>query len=206
MTSTMRFDRLENSTGTVGLDVINVPARAEVGVSPITPTSVSVSTGSATILSGGAVTFTAANDVNLAGVFTSAYKYYQVSFQYTGSAGSAFNLLGFFSSNGTSISSGYYGSSFYTNYGAGSGVDQARNNGANMLVGGGGQESEAHTDMQVIWKSGTAYQSMKYTNYSLSNAQNLWGGYSTYGVSDGLKISTGSARTITGRITVYGVR
>ena len=78
MTSTMRFDRLENSIGTVGLDVINVPSRAEVGLSPITPSSVTVGSGSASVDSSGLVTFSGCTTVTVNGVFSSTYSNYRV--------------------------------------------------------------------------------------------------------------------------------
>jgi len=48
------------------------------GTKPITPTSVAVGSGSATINAGGSVTFTGASSVSLNGVFSSTYTSYQV--------------------------------------------------------------------------------------------------------------------------------
>ncbi len=193
----------------IGLDrarLTDLEARKIASISPVIPSAVTVSTGSGSYNSTtGVVTFTNANDINLNGIFTTAYRYYEISFTYKASTGGAFNLLGFFTNNGTNISTGYYGASFYSNYTSGSGVDNPRNNGVNMLVGSAGQEGDAQTDMEVAWASGSAYTSMKYTNYNLSIAQNLWGGYNV-GLTtvNGLRLSTGSSRTITGTMRVMG--
>ena len=78
MTSTMRFDRLENSTGTVGLDVVNVPARAEVGLTAVAPTTIAVSGGTATANSFSLVSFSGVSSIDLNGIFSSTYRNYRV--------------------------------------------------------------------------------------------------------------------------------
>jgi hypothetical protein len=178
---------------------------AQVGLVPVVPASVSVGVGTASVNASGTVSFVNANDVNLNGIFTTAYKYYHISFQYQGSAGGGFNLFGLFTNNGTNVTNSYYGTSFYSNYTSGSGIDIPRNNGSNMLIGSTGQEGEAHTDMQVSWNPGSSYISMKYTNYNLSIAQNLWGGYNAgKAITNWLRMSTASSRTITGTVRIYG--
>jgi hypothetical protein len=193
----------------IGLDrgrLTTLEARKLASISPVIPSAVTVSTGSGSFNgTTGVVTFTNANDINLNGIFTTAYRYYQISFTYKASSGGAFNLLGFFTNNGTNISTGYYGASFYSNFLSNSGVAEPRNNAANMVLGSAGQEGDAHTDAQVAWASGSAFTSIKYTNYNLSVAQNLLGGYNV-GLTtvNGLRLSTGSSRTLTGTMRVMG--
>lgn len=87
MTSTMRFDRLENSTGTTGLDVTTIPARSEVGLVPVIPTTVVVSGGTATVNSVGLVTFSGVSTVSLNGMFSSSYKNYRMLLTITSASG-----------------------------------------------------------------------------------------------------------------------
>lgn len=100
MTSTMRFDRLENSTGTTGLDVTAIPTRSEVGLVPITPTSVDVVSGAASVGANGRTTFTSINQISLNQVFTDTYKNYRVVVTLDSSTGSAANMAVQFRSSG----------------------------------------------------------------------------------------------------------
>ena len=61
----------------------NIALDSELGLSLITPTSIAVTGGSATISSTGAVSFTSASAVNLNGVFTSSYKNYFLTWEST---------------------------------------------------------------------------------------------------------------------------
>lgn len=53
-------------------------ARSQVGLVPIVPTSIVVSSGSASVGTNGTVSFTNSNNISLNGVFTSSYKNYRL--------------------------------------------------------------------------------------------------------------------------------
>jgi len=82
MASTMRFDKWENPTGTLSLDI----TQATPGLVPIIPTSVAVTSGSASIAGNGLITFSGTADVRIEGVFSSAYTNYRVEVNSTGAS------------------------------------------------------------------------------------------------------------------------
>lgn len=75
MASTMRFDRWED---TLGNSVNMTQVSGGSGLVPITPSSVTVGSGSATVGANGAVTFTGASNITINGSFTTAYKNYRI--------------------------------------------------------------------------------------------------------------------------------
>lgn len=192
----------------IGLDrgrLTTLEARKLAGMTPVIPSAVTVSTGSGSYNSTtGLVTFTNANDINLNGIFTTAYTYYEITYQIQASTGGGIPILAFFSNNGTSIASGYYGASFYYIYLSGSGTTYLRNNATNAVCGNTGQEGLAFGNIQVSWTNSTGFKSFQYTNYNLSTAEGTIGGYNTAGTANGFRISTGSARTLTGTMRVQG--
>jgi hypothetical protein len=192
----------------IGVDrgrLTTLEARKLASISPVIPSAVTVSTGSGSFNSTtGVVTFTNANDINLNGIFTTAYSYYQISYQIQASTGGGLALLSYFTNNGTNIASGYFGASFFYIFSGGTGNIQSRNNGTSSFCGNTGQEGLAHGNIQVSWTSSTGFKSFNFASYSLSTAEGLIGGYNTAGTANGFKISTGSARTLTGTMRVMG--
>lgn len=80
MASTMRFDTWENPTGTRSLNI----ASATPGLTPILPSGLTVSTGTAAANNVGTVTFTGVTSLDLSNVFSSAYSSYKVIINITG--------------------------------------------------------------------------------------------------------------------------
>lgn len=74
MASTMRFDKWENPTGTMSLDI----TQATPGLTPITPTSISVSAGTGSVATDGTITFSNTGEIRINGVFSSTYKNYRI--------------------------------------------------------------------------------------------------------------------------------
>jgi hypothetical protein len=89
-----------SSSGNVALD-------SEMGLSLITPTSISTSGGSGTISTTGAVSFTSASAISLNSVFTSTYDNYKILFELTGASTST-TLLGRLRVGGTDATAGSY--------------------------------------------------------------------------------------------------
>lgn len=72
MTSTMRFDRWEDTLNTIAVPISSVNLLA------VIPTSVDKSGGTASISSTGKVTFSSTAYISLNGIFTSKYKNYKI--------------------------------------------------------------------------------------------------------------------------------
>jgi hypothetical protein len=122
MTSTMRFDRWENSLQNKSVTIDQIAGGG--GLVPVIPTSVTVVGGTATVAPSGIVSFAAATDIQLNGVFSSTYQNYRVIISFRTSAtsemrqrhavngvvqtGANFGWSGNFNSSGSQ--SGYSGS------------------------------------------------------------------------------------------------
>jgi hypothetical protein len=174
------------------------------GTRPIIPTGVTVSTGSGSFNSiTGEVTFTNARDINVAGIFTSAYKFYELVYNTDGTT-AADVLLAWFTNAGTNISSGWYGSSFFNAFGGGTGNVYSRNNGNGGVIG---QYSAANTIHRILtyYDSTVSDKLFQYQAYNIGNAEHLIGGYSTAGTADGFRINPNTAgRNISGTIRING--
>jgi hypothetical protein len=81
------------------------------GLTEVIPTSVAVGSGSGSVGANGAVTFSGASSVSLNGCFTSAYSYYKIMFDCTGT--SLYNTLKVRSNGTDEPASSYFGSGFY---------------------------------------------------------------------------------------------
>lgn len=179
-------------------------ARKLSGLVPIIPTGVTASSGSASYNSTtGLVTFTAATGINLAGIFTSAYKNYRLILNHANSGGS--DIGGWFTNAGTSITTGWYGAGFYTQYTGATGSANIRSNGNGGWVSYASsldQASVAILDAVVDSSNKPIYQM---NTYIRANGARYIGGYNTDGVSDGFRVSplTGAV-TMTGTMKVYG--
>lgn len=79
------------------------------GLIPVSPTSVTVDSGSATVTSTGFITFSAATVVRLNGVFTSSYKHYRVVMRTMGNTLGAAVYFRYRSSGTDRTTSYYYG-------------------------------------------------------------------------------------------------
>jgi hypothetical protein len=112
-----------SSSGNVALD-------SELGLSLITPTSITATGGSGTISTTGAVSFTSASAISLNGVFSSNYENYKVLLRVTSiSADQAIYIK--MRASGTDNSVGYY----YSGYGV-SGTNTVYTNGASNQTTG----------------------------------------------------------------------
>lgn len=81
-------------------------AKSQVGLVPVTPVSVAVGSGTATVNATGTVTFTGASSVSLNGCFTSTYTNYKILFTGSTSATCVAQLV--LRSAGTNATTGYY--------------------------------------------------------------------------------------------------
>ncbi len=111
MASTMRFDMWEDPTSTVSVSIDQLSGGS--GLVPIIPTSAVVGSGSASVSATGVVTVTGASYLSLNDVFTSAYPYYRIIANHTGSVSGNFYFR--YISSGSTVSAGYYYVGQYVN-------------------------------------------------------------------------------------------
>lgn len=101
MTSTMRFDRWENTATTKSVTMDQIAGGT--GLVPIVPTGATFAGGTGTVGALGNVTFSNITTLGLDGVFTSKYKNYRIVFgKVTGS-----EIYFAFRKNGVRIDNGY---------------------------------------------------------------------------------------------------
>lgn len=105
------------------------------GLIPVVPSSVVVSSGSASTNATGTISFTGAGSMSVNGAFTSSYKAYRLVFRALGST-TAVNLGFKFRASGTDWASGYYGASAYSSFAGNLANADARNNGSDGYLGG----------------------------------------------------------------------
>lgn len=181
-------------------------ARRLAAFSPVIPTGVTASTGSASYNSTtGIITFTNARDINIAGFLNSTYANYKMIIDYVGTAPGS-EIGAWFTNAGTNIASGWYGASFYTSYSGTAALVQPRSSGNGGWIGYNNTEG-AFTELTIY--PHTALSKLHYTllGYSKPVAAGTFGGYGVDGTADGFKISPLTAGvTLTGTIRVMGCK
>lgn len=211
MTSTMRFDRLENSTGTTGLDVTTIPTRSEIGLVPIVPTSVTLSSGTSSTGTTGLVTFTNTSAVTLNGVFTTQYQKYLISYDALDSGADA--LLARLSTGGVANSSATYDEQFLSS--VDTTVSASRNyNVARFSLNTTGASRKTTgqftltSPAEAVWTSFNANLMARNNNTSSSTIYNvvIQGTFSATTQFDGVQIFPNGASTLTGYAQVYGYK
>lgn len=206
----MRFDRLENSTSTVGLDVTTIPVRSEVGLVPMVPSSLTLNLGTASTASSGLVTFSGVQALSLNGVFTSAYTSYRILFRANGTAlGAAtyFRLR----SNGINRENANYYYGGYMCRETGSLSSWAGNSASVFDVNRLWNGTQGTTSVMEVFNpmdatNATGFSSTSWSNDSSGGFGNAFEGlHSIAHSNDGFSMLTSSG-TITGTIQVYGYR
>jgi hypothetical protein len=203
----MRFDRLENSTGTVGLNVTDMPARSEVGLAPIVPTSVSVPSGSGSYsTTTGLITFSNVTDVRIDGVFSSTYSNYRVLISSTGaSVNMTLNIRMRASGTEYTTANHAYAVSYWGYPGAVSNTGSTT--GTYCQVGWieGAVSARNATSIDVFNPANPLHTA--YSSNSISYvASNCMGHIPTTTIYDGITISSGSTPTFSGTVKIYGYR
>ena len=193
MASTMRFDKWDNPTGTLSLDI----TQATPGLVPIVPTSVTLASGSSTISSNGLVTVTGSTNTTLNGVFSAAYKNYLIHVNIT--SGASGSLWGRLRNSSGVASSAYTGT--YLSMGAASGPTSTAAMDFISLAGGDFLEA-------VVSQPFLAIQ----TKYMCRGEQNngtmyLTAGRNTNSTSyDSLDILKSDSAVMSATIQVYGYK
>lgn len=179
-------------------------ARKLSALTPIIPTGVTVSTGSGSYNSTtGLVTFTNAANINMAGVFSSSYKFYKIVIDVDPSA--AYDYFAWFTNAGTSITTGWYGMSFYTVYSSGAFNSAAgRTNGNGSYIGYAQSSGNPSNIVIEAYRTSSKVQ-LQYVCHSRSFGGTFYGGYGTDGTNvDGFKISSSTGATMSGTMKIMG--
>ena len=162
-----------------------------------------IAAGSLVLL--GTTTVTAQSAASLNNIFTSTYDKYMIGLSYATSTSS--NLRFRFRESGSDITTGYYGANWEYDYAGGTGIRQARNNGAD---GDMGQASSllSSTAWAIITSEkgfgGTVATSLMGQSIGASSPINF--AYQTgTGSADGISFFPTSG-TITCFITVWGMK
>jgi hypothetical protein len=177
------------------------------GLVPVTPTSVSVGSGTATVDATGTITFNGSTSVQANGVFTSGYRSYVqvVTFNTTASL----EVRQVFASGGTPQTSAAYGwagiavNSGTPGYYSGSGID--------WYALGATQAATSHAYTQEIHNPAVSGNITR-TVFSggLWNggwtSVNFSGAFNSTAAVDGIRIYSTSANTISGQMKIYGYR
>lgn len=176
----------------------------------IIPSTISVSTGSATAASNGEITFTNANNIMLNGIFTSSYDNYKVIITFTNASNSNVTSRLRMSTSG-SVDSGanYYYAGPYTRMNGGS-VGNWWNSGGGYLDLGTGNSSSSYYHNVVMDITSPKLSVPTLTNW-MSNSTDTTSLYSVIATGivattssyDGFNLFT-SAGTFSGKIRVYG--
>jgi hypothetical protein len=194
-----------SSSGNVALD-------SELGLTLITPTSISATGGSGTIGATGSVSFTSASAISLNNVFSATYDAYKVLVDITASSASS-DLSFKYRTAGTDLSGTYYGGFTGLNH-SGTAVTWAINNSSGAKV----------AEFNTFTKRATLIDLSLYGPFLTSTKDATWNaqcvhtstqtgmggaggvGYDTAGsASDGISFIKSSG-TMTGTIRVYGYK
>lgn len=180
-------------------------ATSQIGLVPIVPTSVTVGSGSASVSTTGAVTFSSATNICLNGVFTSAYRHYQIVLDISNAGASAQEIYGWFTNAGTSITTAWYGAGFVSYYTGTTGAVNLRNNGnGGWVTHASGYASRATLNVFID----SANNRAQYDFSTMAKGIGAWvaGGYGTDGATDGFRVSAASGVASSGTFRVYGLR
>jgi hypothetical protein len=182
-----------------------VPAASSIGLTPVIPTGVTVASGSGSYDSTtGLVTFSAARDIDMTGIFTSTYKNYRIVINMTASGTS--DIFSWFTISGTNITTFWYGGAFYVNLTGATGTANLRNNGNGGFCGYiAASVNPTNSQLEIYIDSALPKAQYDFMTYSRGAASTIFGGYGTDGNPTGFRISPATGGiTLTGTMKVYG--
>jgi hypothetical protein len=206
MVSTLRFDKWENDTGSKSVNINQVAGGG--GLVPVTPTSISVGSGTATVSGNNKINFTAVSSLNLNNIFTNTYDNYRVMINFSSFTANHDMFLRLRSSGADASGTNY----FY----AGNAMNTASTNGswvANSATAfhlGTNASIYANRSRNFIefWDPAIATNTKAFWN-SFHDNGSTWnhtavsGAHLLTNIYDGLTLFP-SAGTMTGSINIYG--
>jgi len=193
------------------VEVRSQVAKSQVGLVPVTPGSVTVATGTATVNGSGLVTFTGASYIQLGNVFTSSYKSYRILAKWDVASGTQYITMTSVTNGTNNTTSNWYSFSGLQSYGAGTiGGWQITDPGSWWLgqtsasVPGLNQSAiEVHNNPAAVDRKGLSWITTEYNDSSGYRTIVSGGTYRSVSAFDGFRI-TPSGSTISGTIQVYG--
>jgi hypothetical protein len=168
------------------------------------PTSIAYTGTSATVGANGSVEFTACSSLSLNGVFTGDYDNYMISMRLNSSAGT--NLAGRLRNGSTDASTGYI---YQTLSAASSSVAGARYSSTSWEVADIYATQRAGSTIHLYGpylSQPTAYRNTGANDFSSAAILDHAGTHTASSLYDGFTFFTVSATTITGLVSVYGIR
>lgn len=179
-------------------------AASKVGLVPVSPTSITLGSGTGSVDAAGLVTFTNASTVTLTNCFTSTYTDYKIVISAVMTSANQ-DIWFRWSNSGTDVSTGYYGASIYGAYNVA--TPGAYGNMTNANAAPIGNFGILTNNSEILASPRNTYSALKNQAYSTSMAYYVTGGYNstTSTRPDGFKIYTGGAGNLTGTLKVYGV-
>lgn len=179
------------------------------GLKNVVPTSISASSGSATVNANGTVTMNAITSVSLNGVFSSAYNRYQVVFSGTNSSGGA-NFYFRYRAAGADANAGntYYCASYRFRSDSSTIINAASDNNAIVLSGGSSLSTNLAGLVTIHDVAVSGTKTLQYGQHTVLETNTLnylmVSSSQTQGAAayDGISFFP-SAGTFTGTITVY---
>lgn len=202
MASTMRFDKWENPTGTLSLDI----TQATPGLTQIVPASVTVSGGTVSVDNNGLITMTNAQNINITGLFNLGYKRIRLVTSFL-TVGGLSEIFCWFTNGGTNIATGWYGSAFITYYSGGTGTVNARSNGNGGWISHSSTTEPSTLDYDLYVDSALSRVSYSGITFMRGIGATCFGGYGTNGAADGFRITPStSGYGMTGTMKFYGYK
>jgi hypothetical protein len=184
-------------------------ASAQPGMKMVVPTSVAVGSGSGSVDTNGAVTFSGASSVSLNGCFNSSYDNYRIVFTNTNASNAIFNMRMRASGTDNSTASSYGTNYTYVALSGGAAAGNGYNNGTSWALDGSSNyyNSNGHIDTFRPFQTEMTRINFSHTGLDGANYYNWTGGGNhTQTVSyDGFTIYPTSS-TISGTIRVYGYK
>lgn len=175
-------------------------AKSQVGLVPLSPTSVTLTSGTASVAVDGTITLNGCGDAILNGIFNSSYRNYRIvmnmPFSGNGNAGAVIYFR--FSSGGTTNSSNNY---TYTNWytqGGAAGVLNGTGTGTNWGVLGYAKDATFEVGQPANASTGTSLSFAGTYNHTLMIGQ---AGYNANAAFDGIQFAN---NFYTGTVKVYG--
>jgi hypothetical protein len=183
-------------------------ASAQPGSKLVVPISVAVGSGSGSVDTNGAVTFSAASSISLNGAFTSTYDHYRIILNIsTNSAGGYLNLR-LRASNADLTTSDYFSAVIQAAFGSTALGNDNGGNSQSTWNRFGYLDSSLPANIQTDLSSPYLSQYSFFTNYNTRTGyghQSAGGVYKATTPADGITIYPASG-TITGTVRVYGYK
>ena len=208
MASIMRFDQWENTIGNKSVTMDQISGGS--GLVPTVPTSVTVSSGTATVAASGLITLSGATQLKINACFPSTYTKFHIVYNLaTVQAGSQEIYFRFrYSPTDTTYAASYYSGNFQAAYSNSFGVMELQSLGDHAWLGTANTNAASNSMCGQATVSLGTYSLMNFQGFSSQRSAYIAGGCEapTATRPDGFFIYTSGGSQLNGTIQVYGYR